>query len=125
MCFLGSIRNDPGPDPVPFLVKSDFMRLTSWDFRTDFRQFCTPQKPHGFKNCFSNIMVLRRESGDFPGGPGVKTPCFHCRGHRIDRWGLKIPHALQQSQKQKKMRRGMEAGGFQIPPQRSYFSWSN
>ena len=23
---------------------------------------------------------------DFPGGPVVKTPRFHCRGHRLDPW---------------------------------------
>ena len=23
---------------------------------------------------------------DFPGSPVVKTPCFHCRGHRFDPW---------------------------------------
>ena len=23
---------------------------------------------------------------DFPGGPVVKTPCFHCKGHRFDPW---------------------------------------
>ena len=23
---------------------------------------------------------------DFPGGPGVKTLCFHCRGHRFNPW---------------------------------------
>ena len=25
-------------------------------------------------------------SRDFPGGPVVKTPCFHCRGHWFDPW---------------------------------------
>ena len=25
-------------------------------------------------------------SGDFPGGPVVKTLCFHCRGRRFDPW---------------------------------------
>ena len=24
--------------------------------------------------------------GDFPGGPVVKTLCFHCRGRRFDPW---------------------------------------
>ena len=23
---------------------------------------------------------------DFPGCPGVKPPCFHCRGHGLDAW---------------------------------------
>ena len=25
-------------------------------------------------------------SWDFPGAPVVKTPCFHCRGHRFNPW---------------------------------------
>ena len=32
---------------------------------------------------------------DFPGGPVVKIPSFHCRGHRfssIPGQGIKIPH---------------------------------
>ena len=30
----------------------------------------------------------------FPNGPAVKTPSFHCRGHRFKPWsGTKIPHA--------------------------------
>ena len=24
------------------------------------------------------------ERGDFPGGPAVKTPHFHCRGHEFN-----------------------------------------
>ena len=26
---------------------------------------------------------------DFPGGPVVKTPCFHCRGHGFNPWSGK------------------------------------
>ena len=43
--------------------------------------------------------------GDFPGGPVVKTPCFHCRGQRFDPgWRTKISHALWCDQKIKKSR---------------------
>ena len=36
-----------------------------------------------------------RDSQDFPGGPVIKTPCFHCRGMGlISGWGTKIPHAV-------------------------------
>ena len=28
-------------------------------------------------------LPLKTVSRDFPGGPVVKTPCFHCRGHRF------------------------------------------
>ena len=42
-------------------------------------------------------------SGDFSGGPVVKTLSFHCRGHRFDPcWGARIPHAVQCGQKNKK-----------------------
>ena len=27
--------------------------------------------------------------GDFPGGPVVKTPCFHCLGHGFDPWSVR------------------------------------
>ena len=40
---------------------------------------------------------------DFPGGPMVKTPCFHCRGRgSIPGRGTKIPHATWRSQKTEK-----------------------
>ena len=35
---------------------------------------------HGQKICF------KKKLWDFPGGPVVKTPRFHCRGHRFDPW---------------------------------------
>ena len=38
--------------------------------------------------------------GDFPGGPVVKTPGFHCRGQRFDPgWRTKTSHALWCGQK--------------------------
>ena len=30
--------------------------------------------------------VKLKISRDFPGGPVIKTPRFHCRGHRFDPW---------------------------------------
>ena len=30
--------------------------------------------------------AFRNSLQDFPGGPVVKTPCFHCRGHGFDPW---------------------------------------
>ena len=36
----------------------------------------------------------------FTGGAAVKTPCFQCRGWSFHPWlGIKIPHAMQCSQK--------------------------
>ena len=43
---------------------------------------------------------LKRGS-ESPGGPGVKTPRFHCKGHGSDPW-LGTPHAAQHGQKKKK-----------------------
>ena len=28
----------------------------------------------------------RKKQEDFPGGPVLKTPCFHCRGRGFDPW---------------------------------------
>lgn len=42
---------------------------------------------------------LKHEGRDFPGAPGVRSLCFHCRGHGFDpSQGAKIPHAIQHSQ---------------------------
>ena len=41
---------------------------------------------------------------DFPGGPVVRTPCFHCRGNGFD-WGTRIPHAVWHGQKKKKVKK--------------------
>ena len=39
----------------------------------------------------------------FPGGPVVKTPCFHCREHGFSPFqGTKIAHALKHGQKKRK-----------------------
>ena len=35
---------------------------------------------------FLNIFDLMFYHRDFPGGPLVKTPCFHCRGHGFNPW---------------------------------------
>ena len=41
------------------------------------RTVCT-----SFKNCSSK----KKGGGDFPGGPVIKTLCFHGRGHEFDPW---------------------------------------
>ena len=33
----------------------------------------------------------------FPGGPGVKTPCFHCKAHGLNPWLGKIKAKVAQS----------------------------
>ena len=40
----------------------------------------TPSKPNSL-SFFKNT-----NNRDFPGGPVVRTPCFHCRGPRFDLW---------------------------------------
>ena len=41
---------------------------------------------------------------DFPGGPMVKTPHFHCRGHRFDPWsGSQDPTSHEAWQKKKNL----------------------
>ena len=52
---------------------------------------------------FTYMWNLKKQNRDFPGGPVVKTPFFHCRRHGFDPCqGTKIPHATQCSQKNKK-----------------------
>ena len=50
------------------------------------------------------------QSQDFPGGPEVRTPHFHCMGHEFDTWSGNKDHAcltawpkkeIKQSQKDK------------------------
>ena len=41
--------------------------------------------------------------------PGVKTPCFQCRGHGFDPWPRKIPHAVWHGQKEKEDVQGASA----------------
>ena len=41
---------------------------------------------------------------DFPGGPVVKTLCFHCRGRGFDPWlgKFRMPHSVAKKKKKKK-----------------------
>ena len=41
------------------------------------------------------IQPLKKDTGDFSGGPVVKTPSFHCTRCRVN---PKIPHATECSQ---------------------------
>ena len=54
--------------------------------------------------------VFKGSEWDFPGGPVVRTLCFHCRGPRFDPWvGAKILPATQHGQKRKKKKRKFKA----------------
>ena len=35
---------------------------------------------------FKNLLILRKQSWDFPGGPVVKTVHSQCEGHRFHPW---------------------------------------
>ena len=37
-------------------------------------------------HCSNIVMTALKLLWEFPGGPVVRTPCFHCRGHRFDPW---------------------------------------
>ena len=52
---------------------------------------------------FNYQKALKSNWGDFPGGPGVKTPGFHTKGPGlIHGWGTKTPCATKCGQKTKK-----------------------
>ena len=47
---------------------------------------------------------LKRPSQNFPGGPVVKTPHFHCRGHGFDPSSsgkFRMPHGVAKKKKKK------------------------
>ena len=31
-------------------------------------------------------VLLKTDFGEFPGGPGFRTPCFHCLGPELHPW---------------------------------------
>ena len=55
----------------------------------------------------------REGFGEFPGGPLVRTLCFHCQGPRFNPWlGNKDPRSHSVQPKKKKEReRGLHEGG--------------
>ena len=52
-----------------------------------------PPRPHTHTHTHTYTHTHKILSWDFPGGPVVKTLCFHCSGHgSIPGRGTKIPH---------------------------------
>ena len=43
-----------------------------------------------------DINKLKKLAEDFPGGPGAENPFCQHRGHGLDPWSEKIPHAEMQ-----------------------------
>ena len=67
---------------------------------------CTaPQRHEGYHQEYQHTCkgspYLKLTNRDFPGGPVVRTPHFHCRWHRFNR-ETKIPHATWHGQEKKK-----------------------
>ena len=57
--------------------------------------FRTNQMQLHMISCPLHVVITKGGFGDFPGGPVVKIPCFHFRGHgSIPGQGTKIPHAV-------------------------------
>ena len=51
---------------------------------------------------FSSLLFKNYCAREFPGSPGVRTPCSHCQGHgSVPGRGTKIPHAVWRCQKKK------------------------
>ena len=50
--------------------------------------------------CGNHFAIYKNTESDFPGGPVVKTPHFHCRGAgSIPGRGAKVPHTVWRNQK--------------------------
>ena len=68
------------------------------------------KRSHTWKNTYymSPLMwssTLIKNVRDFPGGPVVRTPCFHCRGLRVvPGEGIKIPQAVWHNQDKWKLK---------------------
>ena len=46
---------------------------------------------------------IRTVSWNLPGGPVVKTLCFHCREHKFDPWSGEMLHGQKVKKKKKKI----------------------
>ena len=60
-----------------------------------------------WKVCYRGSTAdLRKQKREFPGGPVVRTPCFHCWGPGFNPWsGTKIPQAAWCGPKKKSRRK--------------------
>ena len=56
------------------------------------------------------VFTIKISKRDFPGGPVVKTPCFHWGVGSIPGRGTKIPHATRHGQEKKKKKDFQAAG---------------
>ena len=62
----------PKATTITFILVQDPVRLSSY-----------PGVTEGL------VGYLKRTGfGDFPSGPGIRTPCCHCRGHRFSSWSM-------------------------------------
>ena len=59
-------------------------------------------------------IIYKTDLGDFPGGPVIKTPCFHCRGPGFHPWlGKQNPTCHMAQQRKKRKGRKKKRLGFQ------------
>ena len=97
----GSPRQADGrggvPDPFPFLGSGQEVQLGRGSLaQTLFSRGSTGWERRGLHgdSGLSNERPLKQRVSDFPGGPGVKTPCSQSRGHEFDPWLGKVLPAL-------------------------------
>ena len=58
-----------------------------------------------FMTCKIYLSKAIKQKREFPGGPVLRIPCFHCQGPEFNPWsGTKIPQAAQRGQGEIKKR---------------------
>ena len=55
------------------------------------------------KSCKLTLIVVPKSVREFPGGPVVRTLCFHCGIHGLDPWPGELRSCMQRGQKKKKV----------------------
>ena len=94
--------------PIPSESLTLVFCILSWNLVARIFNVGAPVILDGFRivpwaKCFPISAHQNVSSGDFPGGPVVKTSCFQCRWHKFDPWWeTKIPYARAVWPKKKK-----------------------
>ena len=73
--------------PMLYLICPLLITFTLFSFVHHYKQFHQwDQWARTWRNVNSMCSHRKTSFRDFPGGPVVRTPHFHCRGHRVDPW---------------------------------------